>query len=122
MEPNISLTSDMQAKSNDEIIEMQNIPHLIAIHSIMYLTTTTHPDIAFMVVVLGHFNHNPGPCHWHAVKQLLHYPKGTMDYKIVYGPDHGGHDLFTTYTDADHRGNKDNGHSTSSYVICIRGP
>ena len=87
----------------------------------MYLATTTCPDIVFAVGVLGHFNHNLGPCHWLAVKHLLHYLKGTMDYKLVYGPDEGGGELFTTYTDADHGGKKDNGCSTGGYVTCISG-
>ena len=51
----------------------------------MYLATTTQPDIAYTVRVLGRFNHNLGPHHWLAIKHLCHL-KGTMDYKLVYGP------------------------------------
>ena len=97
---------------------MKNIPYLVAIGSLMYLATTTHPDIAFAVGVLRRFNHNPGPHHWLAVKHLLCYLKGTMDHRLTYGH---SEDLFTTYTDADHGGNKDNGRSTGGYVTCIGG-
>jgi hypothetical protein len=47
---------------------MQNIPYLSAVGSLMYLAVTTRPDIAYSVGVLAHFNSNPGPSHWKAVK------------------------------------------------------
>ena len=63
----------------------------------------------------------PTQHHWLVVKHLLCYLKGTMDYKLVYGPDKGTDELFMTYTDADHGGNKDNGRSTGGYVTCVGG-
>ena len=121
IEPGVSLTLDMSPKTNEEVKAMQSIPYLVAVRLLMYLATTTQPDIAFAIGVLGCFNHNPGPHHWLAVKHLFHYLKGTIDYKLTYGPDTGGNELFMTCTDADHGGNKDNGHSTGGYVTCIGG-
>jgi hypothetical protein len=121
MDPSLSLTSDMCPKTEEDVAEMRNVPYLVAVGSLMYLATTTRPDIAYTVGVLGRFNHNPGPRHWLAVKHLLRYLKGTMDYKLVYGPDEDGSELFTTYTDADHGGNKDNGRSTGGYLTCVGG-
>ena len=102
IEPGISLMLDMSPKTNEEVKAMESVPYLAAVGSLMYLATTTWPDIAFAIGVLGHFNHNPGPRHWLAVKHLFHYLKGTIDYKLTYGPNTGGNELFTTYTDADH--------------------
>ena len=87
----------------------------------MYLAVTTHPDISYAVGVLARFNSNPGPRHWLAVKHLLRYVKGTIDYKLVYGFGDINDELFTTYSDADHGGDKDNGKSTGGYVTCIGG-
>src|SRR3979490_236413 len=87
----------------------------------MYLATTTRPDIAYAVGVLGRFNHNPGPRHWLAVKHLLHYLKGTIDHKLIYGPGEENRELFVTYTNADHGGNRDNGRSTGGYVTGVGG-
>ena len=56
-----------------------------------------------------------------AVKHLLRYLKGTMDYKLVYGAGSKDSELFTTYTDADHGGNKDNGWFMGGYVTCVGG-
>ena len=37
--------------------------------------------------------------------------------KLVYGPDPTTSDLFTTYCDADHGGNRDNRKSTGGYIV-----
>jgi len=67
---------------------------------------------------LARFNSNPGPIHWKAVKHLFRYLKGTADMKLEYGPDElMGPEMFITYSDADHGGNKDNGKSTSGYLV-----
>ena len=121
IEPNTPLTLEMSPKTSEEAKEMKKIPYLVAVGSLMYLATTTRPDIAYAVGVLGRFNHNPGLPHWVAVKHLLRYLKGTIDHKLVYGPGKEGNDLFITYTDADHGGNKDNGWSTGGYVTCVGG-
>jgi hypothetical protein len=49
----------------------------------------------------------------------MHYLKGTVDYKLVYGSGDQSQKLFTIYTNANYRGNKNNGRSTGGYVTCI---
>jgi hypothetical protein len=85
--------------------------------SLMYLAVATHPDIAYAVGVLARFSKNPGLAHWKAVKHLFRYLKGTMDLKLTYAPDPSSPELFTTFSDADHAGNPDNGRSTGGYVV-----
>jgi len=99
---------------------MENIPYLSAVGTLQYLATSTRPDISYAVGVLARFNKNPGIEHWKAVKHLFRYLKGSLDYKLVYGPSDSPQ-LFTTYTDADHGGNPDNGRSTGGYAIVIGG-
>jgi len=57
--------------------------------------------------------------HWKAVKHLFRYLKGTVDLKLVYKPNPGQTDRFITFCDADHGGNKDNGKSTTGYMVKI---
>jgi hypothetical protein len=85
----------------------------------MYLATSTRPDIAYTVGCLARFNSNPGIVHWHAVKHLLRYLKGTADYSITYAPDPSSPELFSTFSDADHGGCKDTGRSTGGYLVKI---
>jgi hypothetical protein len=83
----------------------------------MYLTIATRPDIVHAVGVLCRFMSKPGPAHWKAAKHLFRYLRGSVNYRLTYAPDPSSLQLFTTYSDADHGGNPDNGRSTSAYVV-----
>ena len=96
---------------------MKSIPYLAAVGALMYLATTTRPDISYAVGVLARFNANPGPTHWSAVKHVLRYLKGTADYGLELGPDPSTSEAFITYSDADHGGDKDSGRSTGGYIL-----
>ena len=116
MEPGLQLTKEMGATTAEEMAEMKNIPYLNAVGALMYLATNTRPDISYTVGVLARFNSNPGMTHWKAVKHLFRYLQGTKDKKLVYRPD-GGKELFTSFADADHGGDKTTGRSTGGYLI-----
>ena len=118
MDPGSKLTSGQSPKSPEEQREMEKIPYINAVGSLMYLAIMTRPDIAYTVGVLARFNSNPGKAHWLAVKHLFRYLKGTLDMKLEYGPDPAiGSDMFVTFSDADHGGDKDSGKSTSGYMV-----
>jgi hypothetical protein len=103
----------------EEVEFMKGITYLAAVGALMYLATSTHPDIAYTVGCLARFNSNPGIIHWHAVKHLLHYLEGTADYSITYAPDPSSSELFNTFSDADHGGCKDTGCFTGGYLVKI---
>ena len=119
MEPGIKLSSDQSPNTLEEQQKMHDIPYMNAVGSMMYLATTTRPDIAYAAGVLARFNSNPGITHWKAVKHLLRYLKGTMDMKLTYGPDPSNPDLFIGFSDANFGGDKDNGKSTTGYMIKV---
>jgi hypothetical protein len=100
----------------EELAEMKDIPYINAVGALMFLAVSTHPDIAYAVGVLCCFIANPGMAHWHTVKHLFQYIKGTLDHALTYSPDSKLSQLFTTFSDADHGGNPDSGKSTSAYV------
>ena len=118
MLPGLKLSSDQCPDTAEKKTEMKNIPYINAVRSLLYLALLTRPDIAFATGVLARFNSNPGMAHWNAVKHLFRYLKGTVDLKLAYGPDPSlENDRFITFCDADHGGNKDNGKSTSGYMV-----
>jgi hypothetical protein len=108
----------MSPQNEAEAAEMCQYPYISVVGSLMYLTVTTRPDIAFATGVLARFNSNPGLQHWQVAKHLLRYLKGTMDYKIAYQPSDSS-EPFITYSDVDHEGNPDNGKSTEGYMVKI---
>jgi hypothetical protein len=117
MAPGSNLSKEQSPETHAEIREMQNFPYMNAVGSLMYLATTTRPDIAYTVGVLARFNSNPGMTHWKAVKHLFRYLKGTTDLKLVYRPDPTIQDKFVAFSDADHGGNKDSRKSTTGYMV-----
>jgi hypothetical protein len=120
MVPGLKLTTDMAPQTPEETEYMKDKPYLRAVGKLNYLALGTRPDIAHTISTLARFNSNPGPTHWRAVKHLLRYIKGTIDYKLTYGSD--PHPIpFLTYSDADFAGEQDSGRSTSGYVILMGG-
>ena len=67
----------------EEVQFMKSVPYLAAVGALIYLATTTRPDIAYTVGYLARFNSNPGLAHWQAVKHLLRYlPTGPSVLRI----------------------------------------
>ena len=101
---------------------MRTVPYGNAVGALLYLATTTRPDISFTVSSLCRFIGNPGRKHWKAVQHLFRYLQGTKDLKLVYqGDRYDPQAVFSAFSDADHAGNPDNGKSTSGYVLRIGG-
>ena len=70
---------------NDTEHESQiNVPYREAIGSLLFLvqhtTRHTRPDIAFAVITASQFVENPCKSHWNAVKRIIKYLKGTINY------------------------------------------
>ena len=106
--PGLKLTNEQSPKTPEEKAEMNGVPYINAVGSLMYLATMTRPDIAYATSVLARFNSNPGIAHWKAVKHVFRYLKGTVDMKLEYGSDPSlGEEQFRAYCDADHGGDQD---------------
>lgn len=86
--------------------------------SLMYLTTT-RPDLMFVVSLISRFMANPTQLHFAAVKRIMRYLKGTMEYGIWYKREEGT--KLLGYTDTDYDGDVDDNKSTSGYVFMMSG-
>nr|KYP55170.1 hypothetical protein KK1_001377 [Cajanus cajan] len=84
--------------------------------ALQYLTFT-RPDITYVVQQLCLFMHDPREEHMHALKCILSYLQGTMDFGLHLYPSF----TFTllSYTDADWGGCPDTRRSTSSYCVFL---
>lgn len=79
--------------------------------------TTTRPNIAFVVGMLSRFMHKPCKGHWNVEKWVLKYLKGTRTYGIKYSKVVDFH--LISYWDFDFDGDKENGVSTSGYLMSL---
>ena len=78
------LSQNMCPRNLEEEKEMSNVPYSSAVGSLMYAMLCTRPDICFAVGLVSRYQSNPGREHWKAVKRILRYLKGTMDYHLCY--------------------------------------
>ena len=113
MEQNMKLSSSEGNSFEDPTKYRQLVGRLI------YLTTT-HPDITFAVGILLKFMHKPCEGHWIAAQRVLKYLKGTQTLGIKYSRVSDFH--LTGYADSDFDGDKENGLSTSGYVMTLGSP
>ena len=87
------------------------------IGSLMYPMIQTRPDICYAVTILSRYNHNPNAKHIAAVKRVIRYLKGTLNYGITYGSD----STLTGYTDADWAADAETRRSLGAYVFLLYG-
>ncbi|KAK2980732.1 hypothetical protein RJ640_011712 [Escallonia rubra] len=107
MEPN----SKMCAHEGKDLEEAMMYRQLVG--SLIYLTLT-RPDISYAVGVMSRYMQNPKKLHLEAVRRILRYVKGTLDYGIIYKK--GGDCKLVGFCDADYAGDHDTRCSTTGLV------
>ena len=118
LDPSFSLTSDQCPTTDEEKQAMATVPYRQAVGRLNYLAVSTRPDIAAAVSIVSRFSHNPGIQHWGAVKHILSYLKGTINYSLRVSPSNM---TLAGYSDANWGGDPDNRRSTSGYCFFLGG-
>ena len=95
---------------------MKNVSYASTVESLIYAILCIRPDICYAIGLVSRYQSNPGEAHWKAVKRILRYLKGTMDYSLCY---QGKDLLLRGYTDADWAGDVDERKSTSGFVFLL---
>ncbi|GJR87328.1 retrovirus-related pol polyprotein from transposon TNT 1-94 [Tanacetum coccineum] len=85
---------------------------------LMYLMTSTRPDLAYAISRLSRYTSNPRVAHWKAMTRVLHYLRYSRDYGLHY-------DIYPTaiegYSDANWISDIKDSRSTSGYVFTLGG-
>lgn len=114
-EPLPRASEQEQALTETEKAKMEAIPYRKAIGILLYLSTTTRPDIAAAVNQLARFVDDPRMRHFKALKHLLRYLRGSKDFGLVLG---GRGDIcLGGYSDSDWASNQDTRRSTGGYCF-----
>lgn len=87
--------------------------------SLQYLTLTTRPDLAYAVGLAARHTADPQVEHWHALKHLLGYLAGTVDYGLVY--QRTDNTNIVGFSDSDWAGSKHDRKSTSGFAFIFAG-
>lgn len=93
-------------------------PYREAVGCMNFLAVVTRPDIAFSVSVVGRAMENPGQEDVNAVKRILKYLKGTLDFKLIF---RRGVVNLHGYSDADYAGCRATRRSTTGAVFLVAG-
>ncbi len=99
-----------------DLPSMANIPYREATGSLIYVCYT-RPDICFAVTQVCKHNNNYQDVHWTAVKRILRYLKGTVNYKLTF--DGSAPCRLEGYSDADFAGDEDSRRSYSGYTMFL---
>ena len=92
---------------------MEKVPYAQAMGSLMYVMTSTRPDIFHAVGLVSRYKSNLGMAHWQVVKRIFRYLQGTKGTKLCFGII----DLeIIGHTDAEFAGDVDDRKSTSGHV------
>lgn len=95
-------------------------PHLYrSVVGALQYVTLTRPEIAFSVNKVCQFMAHPLETHWKAVKRILRYLKGTLEYGLELRPAAHPSSPFalSAFSDADWGSDPDDRRSTSGYCI-----
>jgi hypothetical protein len=111
------LFNDSETRTASERASMEGIDYRHTVGQLQYAASNTRPDICAAVSMVSSYTNDPGPMHWKAVKRILRYIKGTLDYGIVLG---GGIKVtLEGYSDADWAGDSDTRRSRTGYIFYV---
>ncbi|UYV84396.1 hypothetical protein LAZ67_X002013 [Cordylochernes scorpioides] len=116
MDSNSKLTKISSIEGENEPVKKVEYQSLIG--SLIYLSVSTRPDIAYAVSSLGQFSNDPRRQHWNAAKRVLRYLKGTLCLKITYEKTN---ETLYGYVDADWGGNLADRKSQTGLVLFLAG-
>lgn len=99
-----------------EATKMVSVPYKSAVGSLMYGMVATRPDLAFAISMVSAHMAKPGWSHWMAVKRIMRYIKGSLDWKLQLG---GPHINLEGFCDADWAGDANDRRSTTGYAFLL---
>ena len=95
------LSSSQCPVTEQERLEMSNIPYCNAVGSTMYLMICTRPDLGYVMSMISRFMLNPRKEHWNVVKWVFRYLKGSASVSLCFIRDCDKSTLLEGFTNAD---------------------
>ncbi|GJX21866.1 retrovirus-related pol polyprotein from transposon TNT 1-94 [Tanacetum coccineum] len=104
--------------SKNKGVDVAQLEYSRIIGMLMYLMTSTRPDLAYAVSRLSRYTSNPSVAHWKAMTRVLHYLRYSRDYGLHYVRYPA---VIEGYNDANWISNIKDYRSTSGYVFTLGG-
>jgi len=103
-------------RTGEDVME-NSIQYQELVGRLMYLSSSTRPDIAYAAATLARYMHQPEEKHWRIAKGVIRYLAGTVDLCLQYD----GSGELEGAVDADYNGCKDSRRSTTGWVFTYKG-
>ncbi|PHT94945.1 hypothetical protein T459_02827 [Capsicum annuum] len=95
--------------------ELTDVTHYRRVLGKLQYLSFTHPDISFSVNKLSQFMHFPSEVHWKALKRILRYLQGMLQFTLhIY---RGINFKLQMYSNTDWAKNVRDRASTTSYIL-----
>jgi hypothetical protein len=110
--PGTKLARDVEGMKIDSTYYKQMVG------SLMYMTAT-RPDLMYAVSLISRFMESPTELHHQAIKKIMRYLKGTVNYGLFYKKSERNE--LVGFSVSDYAGDLDDRKSTSGYVFLLSG-
>jgi transposase InsO family protein len=114
----VPMENRLKLTKNDKSPPVDKTKYRSIIGSLRYLVNT-RPDIAFAVGIVSRYMEEPRASHWSAVKQILRYLSGTVNYGCMYKKLDSSQLELVGFSDSDLAGDIDDRKSTSGSVFLL---
>ncbi|TPX57259.1 DNA-directed DNA polymerase [Powellomyces hirtus] len=98
-----------------------DVPFHSCVSALMYLATSTRPDIAFAVSTAAQYLADPCLCDWQAVTRILRYLAGTVNQVLRFEKSDAAAQIYG-FTDADWGSDIETRRSCTGYVFAFGTP
>jgi hypothetical protein len=121
MDPARKLTKKLEeyTRKEQEELDTSKCDYRAVVGSLMYLATSTRPDLSTTVGILSKYTNEPKWGHWNAAMRALRFLKGTQDVGITFNKNSTSE--IIGYSDSDWAGDTDTRKSTYGYVFTSAG-
>ena len=99
----------------DEVLRLR---YQSAVGSLMYAMLQTRPDLCFAVSSISQYSSNPTKAHWHALKHIFRYLKGTITIGLKFTKS-SSNNILLGYSDSDYAGDSSTSQSTAGYLFSL---
>jgi transposase InsO family protein len=110
--------ADLSESADDDTLLGNSSPYAEAVGALMYICSTTRPDLSVSVSLLARVMSKPTTRHWNYLKNVMRYVSATKHLGITYGTTSTG---LLGYTDSDYASCKDTRKSRSGSVFILYG-
>ncbi|KAH9649101.1 hypothetical protein KPL70_025857 [Citrus sinensis] len=115
------LSNQLCPKTDEEKLDMKNVPYANAVGCLMYAMVLTRPDLSHSMSVVSRYMAQPGREHWRAVRWIMRYLNGSLSHGLVYGRSKGRNDGLLGFVDSDYAGDLDRRRSLTGFMFMYEG-